>query len=317
MSLKTALHALRAFAWKRSHSDFLLVCIWHQVTPVFDPLLHHKFTWTELKKFEIAIDYLASKFEVLPLQDAISQLNRGTLRGPCAALTFDDGDISMAEHVVPLLRKRNLPATFFINSAYLQGNRSYWFPILSYLCADNDASRRASFTDELKNKALRLRSTSDPTYYDEVRNRVERLGSFVPNLGSRLVSAEWLSRLDGDQFTIGAHGHEHQRFSMMPPEWQANNLRENIRVLSEFQAYRPIFAVPFGRPWDWTEQTIHIAREHALEVVLADGTINVGSNGACQRVPSDGRAIRPLITTAMSDSLARHGSHKPLNATTA
>jgi peptidoglycan/xylan/chitin deacetylase (PgdA/CDA1 family) len=302
--LRTAFHALRAFEWRRSNRDFLMVFNWHQVTPLFDPFRHHKYTWTELKKFELEIDYLSAKFRILPLHEAIDLLNRGNLRGPCAALTFDDGDSSAAEHVVPFLRRRNLPATLFINSAYLDCCRSYWFPILSYLCADEDASHRAAFTKELKDEALQLRSTNDARYYNEIRSRIERLGSFVPDLESRLISAEWLSTLDGDQFAIGGHGHEHQRFSMMPTEWQRNDLRENVEALMQFRGYRPIFAVPFGRAHDWTEETIRIAREQGLDIVLADGGINLTAGNFYRRIPSDDRSLRLLLVEAMGDRRA-------------
>jgi len=290
---------VRVARWRRSYKDFLVVFNWHQVTPVFDPYLHHKYTWTRFEKFEKEVDYLVRKFQILPLHEAISRLKRGCLQGPCASLSFDDGDISIAEHVVPFLRQRGLPATFFINSAYLDGRRSYWFPILSYLCAVEDAGGRAVLSDELKEKSLKLRLTNDPRCYNEVRTRIEELGSLVSNLGSRLVSAEWLSSLDGDQFAIGAHGHEHQRFSLMPAEWQRSDLRENVRVLTRFRGYRPIFAVPFGRPHDWTEETIHIARDEGLDIVLADGGINLAAGEFYRRIPSDDKTLRRLLAAAM------------------
>ena len=291
--------------WRRSHSDFLMVFNWHQVTSLYDPLRHHKYTWTQQKDFEGAIDHLTAEFEILPLHEAIGRLNRGTLRGPCTALTFDDGDSSVAEVVVPSLRKRGLPATFFVNSAYLDGRRSYWFPILSYLCTVGDAGQRSALPEELKEKALQLRNTNDPIFYREVRDRIERLAPLVPDLGTRLLPAQWLADLDGEQFAIGAHGHEHQRFSMMLPEWQLHDLRENVRVLSQFRGYRPLFAVPFGRLRDLTRETIYIAHGEGLEVVLADGGINLGSGDSYQRIPSDGQIIRRLVTAEMSDALRK------------
>src|SRR4051812_37774518 len=107
----------RLARWRPSYKNFLVVFNWHQVTPVFDPYTHHKYTWTRLDKLEKELDYLIAKCRILPLHEAIARLKRGSLQGPCASLSFDDGDISIAEHVVPFLRRRGLPATFFINSA--------------------------------------------------------------------------------------------------------------------------------------------------------------------------------------------------------
>jgi len=293
---------LRAAWWRKHHNDFLLIFNWHQVTPSFDPAYHHRYTWTQLEQFETELAYLTDRFRILALPEAISRLDRGSLQGPCATLTFDDGDISASEHISPLLERLRLPATFFINTAYIDGKYSYWFPILSFFLGDDVARASANVPKDLLSEAKMLRHTNDPILYNRVRNNLESFASLLPFLGSRLVSREWLSSLDGDQFSIGAHGHEHQRFSMMSKEWQSNDLYENIRVLSQFRAFRPFFAVPFGGPNDWTEETIRISKEHGLDVVLADGGVNLASGHCYRRNPSDGRSMRQLLVDAFSQA---------------
>jgi peptidoglycan/xylan/chitin deacetylase (PgdA/CDA1 family) len=285
--IRPVINTARVTYWKRYHKNFLVVFTWHQVTPKFDPYRHHKYTWTQFDKFAQQIEYLAREFTIIPLHEAILHLKRGSLPGACAALSFDDGDISISENVVPFLKQRGLPATVFINTAYLGGHRSYWFPILSYLRFVEHAEGRSMLTDDLSEKAQALRSTTNPRLYEECRCRIEELASLVPNLDSRLVSIDWLSKLDGDQFTIGAHGHEHQRFSMMPSEWQRGDLRKNVQALMCFRGYRPIFAIPFGRSLDYTAQSVSIAHEKGLEVVLSNGGINLAAGSVYHRIPSD------------------------------
>jgi peptidoglycan/xylan/chitin deacetylase (PgdA/CDA1 family) len=284
-----------------TNKDMLLIFNWHQVSPDFDNLRHHKYTWTSLENFAADVEYLAAIFQIVPLYDAIGQLKSGRLRGRCVALTFDDGDASVAEYVEPFLRQRSLPATFFINTAYLDGRGSYWFPVLWYFCSNNDVRFQSAMTNELRDKALKLRSIEDAQFYNEVREDVERLATLIPDLASRLVSTEWLSGLDGDLFAIGAHGHEHQRFSLMSPGWQRSDLQQNVRILSQFCAYRPIFAVPFGRRWDWNSTTLAIAGDLGLDVVLADGGLNVEPSGYYNRQPADGRIPRDLVMEAIQN----------------
>lgn len=298
--LRPLIKRLREVWWRQRHRNFLIVFNWHQVTPEFDPLRHHQYTWTRLEQFQRELDDVEKAFQILPLHEALSRLNKGSLRGRCASLTFDDGDISMSDYVIPHLKQRGLPATIFINTAYLGVHRSYWFPILNYLSAATDRSNDAALTNELQEKALKLRGTSDPGFYHEVRSQIEQLASSVPDLASRLISAEWLSSLDPEQFSIGAHGHEHQRFAMMPAAWQQNDLRENVRILSQFRAFRPIFAVPFGRQGDWSEETIQIAHDQKLDVVLADGGINLVPDVCYRRIPSDAMRVRSLVAAIMN-----------------
>ena len=294
------IRATRAAQWKQKYKDFLVVFNWHQVAPDFDPFRHHRYTWTSFDKFVREVEFLTSEYKIVPLHDAIARLKAGSLKGRCAALTFDDGDISIAEHVAPFLTRRGLPATFFINTAYLDRQQSYWFPIISFLRACQDTEGRSIIPCELEEKALKLRLTDDPRFYNEVRSRIEEFGSFVPDLDSRLIPKQWLARLDGDQFSIGAHGHEHQRFSLMTKDWQKNDLSNNVKTLREFRGYRPIFAVPFGRAHDWTDETIRIAREQGLDIVLADGGINLGAKALYRRIPSDNQSLRLLLLEAMA-----------------
>src|SRR5207248_360873 len=111
---RIAIERLRAERWKLRHSDFLLVFNWHQISPTFDSTCHHEYTWTPLESFKVELDYLRAEFQILPLYEAIDRLKRGSLRGRCVSLTFDDGDISMMEHVLPYMRQHDFPATFFI-----------------------------------------------------------------------------------------------------------------------------------------------------------------------------------------------------------
>lgn len=291
---------VNACLWQFSHHDYFVIFNWHQVSPVFHLPHHHEDTWTRLKDFEREVEWLASEHKILPLPEALERLKKGSLRGCCAALTFDDGDISMAEHLLPLLKRRGWPATLFFNTAYLDTHASYWFPIANYFQTNEAAGRSGGFTKEMQEAVGKLRRTNDPTFYEHWRRRIEELATMVPDLKSRLVSMEWLSKLDGAQFTIGAHGHEHQRFSMMPPEWQENDLRENIRVLSQFKAFKSIFAIPFGRSWDWSDDTLKAACGQGLDIMLAAGGLNVSSGRFYHRIPGDHQKLRSLITSAMA-----------------
>ena len=69
---------------------------------------------------------------------------------------------------------------------------------------------------------------------------------------------------------------------------QRSNLRVNVRVLTQFRAYRPIFAIPFRHSHKWTGETTRIARDERVDIVLADGGINLATETLYRRIPSDG-----------------------------
>lgn len=288
---------MRAHIRQFRNSAVAAVFNWHQVTPRFDPERHYKTIWTPLDRFETALVFIVDNFTVISAFEMVARLKRGkALTENIAALTFDDGDVSLAEHVVPGLARRGLPATLFLNSAYLDNATSYWVPILSYLAARPDLLGAANLPASPQEVIRFLRTTADRATYNRLREQVEASAPLVPDLKSRLVSSQWLATLDPRQFSIGCHGHEHQRYAMMTPEWQRADLQRNVDILSCFRAYRPLFAVPFGRAGDWSEETTRICGDLGLDIVYADSGINAPGTAGLKRIPSDGAAFPELWT---------------------
>jgi glycosyltransferase involved in cell wall biosynthesis/peptidoglycan/xylan/chitin deacetylase (PgdA/CDA1 family) len=99
-------------------SGRLSVLLFHKIPTVTDPLTSAELN---LGRFEQILDFLVENANVLPLSDAADALQRGKLPSRAVALTFDDGYAEWLDNVSPALRKRNLPATFFITTSQLAG----------------------------------------------------------------------------------------------------------------------------------------------------------------------------------------------------
>ena len=66
-------------------------------------------------EFDAQCEWIASHTRVLPLEDAVSALDRaGRLPAGAAAITFDDGYAGCYGHAFPILRARRLPSTIFL-----------------------------------------------------------------------------------------------------------------------------------------------------------------------------------------------------------
>ena len=105
--------------------------------------------------------------------------------------------------------------------------------------------------------------------------------------------------MDYSLFEIGLHGHEHERFAMMPFEWQLNDLKKNIEILSSFKTYKPIFAIPFGKPWDWDYDTIKSIIQFNLDFVFHDSEINFKKEVGFKRIPADGKNLNQLLYNSL------------------
>ena len=105
---------------------FIAVELTAQSVPVF---VYHRFgddrypaTNISLDVFEAHLAYLAENdFSALTLSDALSKMDAGNLPEKPVVLTVDDGYLTFYENAMPLLKKYDMPATLFVNTAYVGG----------------------------------------------------------------------------------------------------------------------------------------------------------------------------------------------------
>jgi len=100
----------------------LNVLVYHRVLAERDPLLAGEPTAEE---FEARMRWVASRYDVLPLLDAVRALRDGRLPARALSITFDDGYADFAELAWPVFRHNDLPVTQFVVSARV-GGTSDW-----------------------------------------------------------------------------------------------------------------------------------------------------------------------------------------------
>lgn len=269
------------------HPPNLIVLNFHQVTDSFNPKKHSKGTWTQVDFFKRQLEYLRDNFELISLRKMHDNFKHLSI-----ALTFDDGDPSILDVVIPILESYKIPATFFLNTAYMDSNGCAWPNLINYIRNINEALLPESF-NSLKNK---LRNTTNNQEYLEILSLIEPLKKIVSNFEKFTLSLRDIEKIKDDLFTIGLHGHEHQRFSRMSKEWQMQDLKRNVEVLSKFNNYLPIFAIPFGKSKDWNQDTLQICKNLGLEVMAAQGGYNPKNyNDIYKRIPADGLELSKIL----------------------
>ena len=75
----------------------------------------------DLGSFHRQVEYLRRHFDILSLDAAVADLRAAHRRRPAVVLTFDDGYASVVDELLPYLKARELPATFFVCAAAADG----------------------------------------------------------------------------------------------------------------------------------------------------------------------------------------------------
>lgn len=256
----------------------------HQVSATYDPKRHLATTWTALDKFEKTLIYLSKFYTFISFSEAQARL-KNKLDKNYAVLTFDDGDSSLLE-VIPLLKRIQIPATFFINTDYLNDAKYGWVDALTYY-----RQNKVDIPSEIVHGLSLLRNTKNQAEYNKYRTIIENYHNSQNMRLSKYLTDRQLFSITDQLFSIGLHGAEHERFSMMSYEWNQQNIKRNYSILKEHPNFIPVIAFPFGKSNDWNEDSVSIALELKLRMVLHNGGVNFHDHIMLNRIPSDGGII--------------------------
>jgi len=115
------IEALPLLAWP-AHQLVLTIFAYHRVLPMPDPLRPGEVV---AEVFEEQMRFLSRHFAVLPLLEAARLLQKRNLPARACCITFDDGYADNLTVAQPILEKYQLPATVFVATGYLDGQRMF------------------------------------------------------------------------------------------------------------------------------------------------------------------------------------------------
>jgi peptidoglycan/xylan/chitin deacetylase (PgdA/CDA1 family) len=266
----------------------LLVVAWHNIEA----------TWhypappgAGLEGFERQLRWLRRACTVVPLTAAVADLLAGRPLPPRAvALTFDDGYLDNLELAVPVLRRLELPATFFLVPDLLEGKARGWWELLGWGFANagrpsvawrgtqlptrGAAGERAMGTvaEALKELDRHERDAAVAALLDELEPAGEP-GTAVQRL---FMDADQARQLVAAGMEVGSHSMHHAILSREPAAAQLTDLTASRAWLQkELGVSADVLAYPNGRWADFDEHTVAAAEAAGH---LASVTTQAGRN---------------------------------------
>jgi len=98
------------------------ILLYHRVANVKDDPLSLS---VSINNFENQLLYLKEKYKIISLSELIQKIKNHQSLGKCIVITFDDCYLDNYENALPILKKLEIPATFFVTGPYDQKN-FYW-----------------------------------------------------------------------------------------------------------------------------------------------------------------------------------------------
>jgi peptidoglycan/xylan/chitin deacetylase (PgdA/CDA1 family) len=264
---------------------------YHRVVPERDPLAPGEVCVGE---FDRQLAVLQAWFRILPLREAVARLRAGTLPPRAACVTFDDGYADNATTALPILRRRGVPATFFVASGFLGGGRMWNDTVIETVRAAKHASIDArciglgmlpiSTADAKRSAVARLLAALKYLPMERRAAGVEMLrdNAQVRLQGGPMMSEEHVRCLHRNGMEIGAHTVNHPILAKLDQEAALAEI-ENSKVQLQTITGAPVtlFAYPNGKPGlDYRKEHVSMVQKLGFEAAVSSawGVANAASD---------------------------------------
>jgi peptidoglycan/xylan/chitin deacetylase (PgdA/CDA1 family) len=295
-------------------SSFSLRCVvFHHISDADTPFTKGLHVSITRRKFEDALAFFARYYTPVSLQQVVAA---GTRALPDRALlvTFDDAYASVAEIGVPLCRKYDIPAVFFVNAAFLDNRRVALPNLLAYIANLFGMHLIHAAIRAVKNNiGFTIETLKDVSRHFLAAASLEQRQAFVDALlglagidelslaqkADLYITSQQLREISSAGVDIGNHTYTHVHCRTLSNgdfarEIDAN--QEHLEALSNRKLRS--FSIPYGSSTDLTDALLlHLRQSGYAAIFLSQ---NVGNRRAgdplhLDRVTTSGRSASGLL----------------------
>ena len=220
----------------------ILLPFYHAVAEQPLPHIKHLYQMKTVNEFQKDLDFLLKHYQSIDI-DTLYRLhvNKTVPKKPVFHLTFDDGLKEMYEIVAPLLLKKGVAATFFVNSGFVD-NKALFYRYHASLSIESLLQEK-KLTSDLKSEILSCSYGNKEKLFQYFSQ--QQVNDFLQKEKPYLTT-EQIKTLSKQGFTIGAHSIDHPNYHLIPIEEQLRQTRESLAfVATTVNQQLRLFAFPF------------------------------------------------------------------------
>ncbi len=220
------------------------------------PHIQHLYKLRTLEEFEKDLDFLLSYYKPIDLAGLFDHLKSGkSLEENTFFLSFDDGLREINDWIAPLLLKKGIPATFFLNADFID-NKDLFFRYKASLLIDHLEQQNISTakkkileenlnTPDFKSAILKI-NFQNKEVLDEIATLLKfDFDAFLKTEKPYLESNQ-IKVLMEQGFTIGSHSLDHPLYKDIEEAEQIRQTRASQEFINKkFNPEIKTFAFPF------------------------------------------------------------------------
>ncbi len=259
---------------------------YHYVSNQIPAYIKHLYTPRTIKEFIRDLDTFLRYYESVTLTQTIqTNLYNNKNKKKSFHITFDDGLSNFYHVVAPILLNKNITATIFINTDFIDNKDLFYrykasLLLEEYLNASNKKQNRIKEFISHKNNGIAIDTKEflvninyhNKEILNELANEIKYSFSEFLTAEKPYLSTNQIKELQNQGFTIGTHSKDHPLYQELPVELQIQQTLESLHYLKkEFNIKHNTFAFPF--------YDTNISRDFFLgieeEITLTFGTSNL------------------------------------------
>jgi peptidoglycan/xylan/chitin deacetylase (PgdA/CDA1 family) len=239
--------------------------------------------------FSKQVEFLASEFDVVAIDEGIRRLRSDSLGTPTACITFDDGYENNKAIAFPILERLRLHSTIYLTTGFIGTAHRLWTTELTGRFRNSvgrsvdlavvgmgrrvvlDSTAKAISTaraaiETLKSMEWERRHAAVRTLCDSLSETGEIRDEF-----KFLSWADVRALADTGLVSFGAHTETHEIVSRLPDEQLDAEIGRSIRTVDAEVprlAISKTFAYPNGRSQDFDERAERVLKDHQIEFAV-------------------------------------------------
>lgn len=215
---------------------------------------------TTVDNFKRQIDFLAQKFEIIPLDALVTDADLSRTKH-YASIIFDDGFFSVAERALKIFAARQLPFAVFVNKSAIVFDQLW---VSNLILHKNDQTYLQKLFSCLTNKSISFEDfAANPIWaINEYANFDENfreiyLHSAEGKEKRTYLDAEEIKQLHNDGILIGSHSTDHFRLDRCTKAELIRQIGGNRDFLKDLlNTEIEHFAIPFGKREHYNKEII-------------------------------------------------------------
>lgn len=200
----------------------LILPFYHAVTDHVPAHLKHLGICRSVQQFTDDLDFFLKYYRPISLEELMDMKQKGTpIPNNCFHLTFDDGLKEFYEVAAPILLKKGIPATVFLNSGFID-NKALFYRL------------KASILAEKLGKQSVLKITySERDQLDELAKEHGIDFSLYLKENEPYLTSSQIKELQQQGFTFGAHSIDHPLYKELSVKEQVNQTITSVNEIAE------------------------------------------------------------------------------------